>query len=1099
MGFFENREKNDNGLTVARIYAELSNQKDFPGNHAQPTLKDRMFSEIVHRSIADVSGHLNLGAQHLHPKTPQDKQRNDNQVARVTIGKVFDSITSALSASGINGIQTLNFFLGNLTGYSKGIVQTPHPTEMLSKEAIKAEEDLLNALEHEGKKLFTGKRLDQVEIKDRHKISEALDKLYQAITPVMEPLKIEEEMDRSIRFSERMFDAVPMIANRILASSRISSTDLTKEQRAHFAHLVEPLTWSPGDQDSKPDMKIDEMEMGFHKNRRAMMKHYTKQLLEITQEHFEHTPDQMIKIAARMLASAKAHETRPDMRPKSDDAYVHSFAFDEDKLKINTSTEALQAITRELSTAAPYETKEALIADLENLRAAHPTDSRLNYDVKLNGDDVYLGTLDALIIQAQNFGLNALSSQIRQNRDVHERVFTMLLEMLPEKVQKAENTGAAALDYLADPDHLAGLQASVKEKLHIIGTHDYAKNLVVAREKNKENEFYFYQTMKTLEFAARHSDFIPHYLIAECGYDEKATDIDAKAHPKHGVQDMLSVLALLKVVEPGDVKTPVEIVPLVEHPEQVLEKDGKIPYVEMMKEVLSNQYFRAHQQKVSDAQYRHLLTHTTVENQHIIEKPLTGTDILASTNPEFGRNASLQPNEAPVGMAKLCMGAGSDVTKFGGISAAGLMQHTMHRLKEELALMKEPVLLLDYIGCGGGVHRTQPVSNSFETVQGRSMRQTADAIATKITALLARNMRDRLAGPTARIDRQPGNEYAARRNIPQDERKLLVQLNLGNIANLPRNPSAYEQFSKAILQQATRNYMEYTNTSAHPEFTELLSYSADMFCKLTSFAARPLKRLSGQESEKSFPLGVEMDKLRAIGYGGALNASGSSASLYLGLANALKDVSTKALANVYQYDPILQDTLNRATYGIAMADLETAWRYLGEPYIPSHETLQQLEKQSPQRAQRMELAKKALAHITLEYEQLGKKLIELHAIYNHQQIPPVQAISDIAGTLTGLLPKALAYQIESSRNNIKPAREALAAIFQEELKKHHDAAAGENPTTPPPITRQSPNYENTIYPAMGAIFECYEHTPRAYTSPHWAMGQSKPYALGLVA
>jgi hypothetical protein len=1098
-------------LTVKRIYEQISSENGFPVNKDNPSLKDRMFSEIVHRSIADVSGHLNLGAQSGNIK--------QSSVARVTIGNVFHFISESLSALGIENKDMLNFFLGNVSSYSKGIVQTPHPTEMLNRTAIDAEEHLLHVLEHEGSILFNpNKKIEDLDSAKRSEIMKAITQLYDAIEPVVKPLNIEEEMTRSILFSERMFDAVPIITQRILASTHTHSRDLDVNQRAHFAHLLTPLTWSPGDQDSKPDMTIDALEAGFHKNRRTMMKHYAKQLAELI-DSATNVPDNtkatVYDVLAKMLHTAKQHETKSDIITKPDDVYALDAAKEYGwNIKPKTLANIESAMQKSSST---YEQKSELIADLENLRKIDSEKSHLNHLLQLNGnsDEQYLGALDALIIQAQNFGLNALSSQIRQNRDVHERVFKQLLALLPETDVKelsnaqGEIQSAALLDYLSDtnhPERLNWLKKNIAITLEDIGNKAWHTSRDEARKAGKEADFYFYQTFKTLEFATKHPDFIPHYLIAECGYKEGQ---NVEAATRCGTEDMLSVLAMLKLMEPQDKQGQIEIVPLVEHPEQVIEKDGKIAYVEMMKAAFENPHFRKHHQRVSDAQYAHLLKHTAIENGEVQSKPLTGSDVLASVNPEFGtNNSSLKPNNAPIGMAKLCMGAGSDVTKFGGIAAAGIMQHAMHKLKEELASLKNPVLLIDYIGCGGGVHRTQPVSNNVETVQGRSMRQTPDAIATKTTALLARSVRDRLASDPSYKNRLPKldealaeqNINAARRDIPAGERKTLSQLNMGNMANLPRNPVMWEKISKHILQRAVENYMAYTNTREHPEYGALLSYSADMFCKLTSFAARPVNRVKTGDAVEIFPPLVEMDGLRAIGYGGALNASGSSASLYLGLADALENISMDELKSAYLYEPKLQDTINRATYGIAMADLDAAWHYLGEVKTPDANALTTYENATPNGNDRLALAKKSLAHVTKEYTRLGNKLIDLHARISGKVPPQDISTDNISSSLTQLLPDALAYQIQTSRANIKEPREALATLFQDELKKHEQAAEWGSERTPiNKIDRSSDVYKNTIYPAMGAIFECYEHAPRAYTSPHWAMGESRQQAASLAA
>ena len=1100
------------------------------------SLKAQQFHELIRRSIEDVSGHLNLADQ-SDPKAEPSK-------ARITIGRNFDIVKGALNEMGVNsgdGADKVSQFFMDMVGtYTKGIVQTPHPTEVLGKEAIHAEEKLVQALEHEGKELFTksGTTLEDLPPAALNKLSEGFKTLFDAMDPLDKALTVSDEMSRSIRFSERMFDSVPIVVNRVLAPTQQKTSDLSIDELKAFSNILKPMTWSPGDQDNKPLMKVSELEQGYRMNRRAMFKHYALKLVELLDD----APDlnkgaqnKVIEVTRNLLKSAEKVEDQDKSEGnEAFDDYAkaalegvaekrHIIIGDQkgpDHLKQST----IDMVAEHDSQPKEYADAEQIISDLDELRKLG---GGLNHLLDLNGDKAkQVGAIDALIIQAQNFGLTALQSQIRQNSAQHEEVFKKLVSLLPEDLKSQIHSAKDLAQAMRYEDNAATIRGVIEKELdHIAELPSHAD-----RGKNAE-EFYFYQTLKTMEFATHHSDFIPQYLIAECGMREKDDSVkhaDSDTLVKIGADDMMTALALLKAMEPSAEERaakhlpPVEIVPLVEHPQQVLEDDnGKIPFVEMMKKVLGDkdyQVFRDHHEAVSNEQYQHLLKNPTMENGEIVKKPLTGTDIIAQVNSEFGKKEAgyiPKANDKPVAMAKLIMGAGSDVTKFGGVGASALMQNVMVKLKEGLASLDNPVLVMDYIGCGGGIHRMQPVSNNMETVQGRSMRKTPDAVATKITALLARHMRDRLASdPQYAQDSHYLDNSSAARVITDPERRTLAQLNLGNMANLPQSSTYWNEVSKPLMQKAAKDYIEFTS---QPEYQAMLSHAANAFSKLTSYAARPATRLHSGSDAPTFPPPIEIGGIRAIGYGATLNASGSSAGLYLGMG-ALAEAAEKdmkGLVNAYLHDPLLQESVNRATYGVVMADMDTAWKYVGENKMPDEAALKELDAKLGHNDDGMsdlEQAKVALAHVTLEYQKVGKALVDLHS-----RVSGRHALSDkkysLAESLLSVLPSALASQVKSSRENIAQPREALAALFQKTMQNNgHEGFAVDsfanrhlnrdtlqtiNNFEGAEINRKDENgkltevYNNIVYPSMGAILECYEHAPRAFTSPHWALAQSQ--------
>ena len=62
----------------------------------------------------------------------------------------------------------------------------------------------------------------------------------------------------------------------------INSKDLSFDQiQQYFGNIQRSGTWSPGDQDSKPDATVDMLEAGLGINKRAVLSRYFRSLVEI--------------------------------------------------------------------------------------------------------------------------------------------------------------------------------------------------------------------------------------------------------------------------------------------------------------------------------------------------------------------------------------------------------------------------------------------------------------------------------------------------------------------------------------------------------------------------------------------------------------------------------------------------------------------------------------------------------------------------------------------------------------------------------------------------------------------------------------------------
>jgi phosphoenolpyruvate carboxylase len=1241
-----------------------------------PSAKWRMFSEIVSRCAYDTAGNA-------YGLNKYGKRYNG-----------FDSIFQALidkqkeETRGLKQDETLKKqeslyrkVLNCIPLYQKGVVQTPHPTEMLNHDAIRAEIDLHHAIEE----IFTRTNGANPSGKDKVELEERLKALYTAIEPIPEGMKIKDEIKRSIEFSELAFNAVPEMMHGVLdpaiRQGLRNTQPLTFDELRHFGRLIEPGTWSPGDRDSKPDMTTKMLQYGIERNQAIMSLHYAVKIAEIEKEanhllgvmqqearkpitanvqslrksypdlgvaefgvkvaqvqqdlvknqqekikNQEEVVDKLDKLLHHIVGSLPANQ-RPTHVPTArtlnhkpgdngdneslGDRFLVSYCQRADgdlKDHVHIAERIYNATTRH--TAQKKFAANEIIQETEAIRKMQLKGAEFKRPHLVKEDSGYreerhiITPLDVLVAQMHCFGNYALRPQIRENAEMHENVMEELRPLLhltgADRKQRAEEL----LDILCNPTRKAEAKTvrdAVQRKMAEEAPAGDARGTNV------------YETLGGMRLAAEHPDAIPRYLIAEC---RSSTDI-------------LETFALLKLVETDVSRATgksVEIVPLVEYREHMA------IIGEMMDDAYKNQHFHDHHQAigrnntqafvidgpikktneetitVAEARRSWLSetpsqSLTAVANRAKIERTIAANKeeeiripkiSVADVKRQYGRTVLpgddkhflIHPDSKlghhqtvaevkktyglPVPMdsrgnilweqvsehdkklidhTKMVMFAGSDIMKSAGPAGAAFTRHQIEDLRSRMLDQDPPVLLIDYTGLGGGLHRSQPAATTFETTQGRSMRQTAASIAQKAVITMARFVRRTLG---LGDDNLPAKE---------SDRRKLAQINLGNMAGFPVHPGEWAK-PGGTGERANACMDQYKQLYDSPEFACMMAFSADKFVKLTSYAARPPGRNRASGDSSDYPPIVDVKELRAIGYGAALNISGSCASLFYGVGDFLnlkgkEDIA--AVEDLYKRDPKAQDVINRATFGVAMADMDTAWKYLGmkrevkggkvqltdlldngktasvdELASRDHASVKGLLTQYDQRvaagnkddhhkntmewlqmgwvegadsqdegikkraaaekfSHKRALAIHALAKIDQEYQKVSDVLLKLHGRMASQE--PKAGQMQTHEQILELLPYALQSQLRSMRAGIEPVRGDLAnqflASWRDREKPHplHKEVKE--------VRKDDKEFYNDIYYRMGALQEVFENVPRAFTRPYWGIAAETQHALAV--
>jgi hypothetical protein len=561
--------------------------------------------------------------------------------------------------------------------------------------------------------------------------------------------------------------------------------------------------------------------------------------------------------------------------------------------------------------------------------------------------------------------------------------------------------------------------------------------------------------MESLGIAAANPDKVPHYIIAECA------DSD----------DMLTAFALLKVMEGvkdvlhADARKKVEIISLSEYPDRIREEDGVVPMVEMLKAALRNPHFRGHHAALS--------ADSPLLNDYHLGDNAGRTLTVADAKSLYGIPVNDGDETRALESAKIMMVAGSDMTKVGSIAANAAAQHAVHRARE--ALIEDGILPVFYTGVGGAVSRSSPAFSdaNMRTVQGSAVRGVVEVQARAAVNWLGLHVWRRLAWDPQHPGGQENKFLTRKAGVSM---AALCQLNLGNSYGVP---ARYQDWHGAKTQSAPARDRTYAMIAAYEtlyqseDFAALMRYSAFPFITLTSFSARPVARVEGNAAAETFPLPVNVKKMRAIGFGGALNVAGICAPLYCGGSAYLEG---GMMRKIYQHDPRVQDTINRMTYGVVMADMRVAWKYLGFDTPPDSKTLDVWKNNPPDMEDERAAAVRCLARINVEYNAVANQLLRLHCQVNNT-VPPNDGGDmnggDAARQLLNILPAPWRWQLQRSREDIAGPRSKLATIFNEvsEGRRSFDSLA-----------RGTADYERYIYPLTAAAADVFER-PQADSVP----------------
>ena len=287
-------------------------------------------------------------------------------------------------------------------------VLTAHPTEVQRQSLIRNHRDVSRLLDQRERLQMT----PDEEADNDLALATAILTLWQSrmLRPVR--LKVLDEVKNGISyFRETFFTELPRLY--------IQATQQLQKRYPEKVWALPPFfrvgSWIGGDRDGNPFVTAEILREALRLQSSAALNHYLEEVHELGGEL--PLSDLLVKVTPELLALAE-HST--DHSPqRADEPYRRALSGIYARLAATARVlDQFEPVRHEIGSAAPYETPDALRADLKVL----------NNSLKLNGSaSLAGGRLRRLLRGVQVFGFHLAPIDLRQNSEVHARSVAELL------------------------------------------------------------------------------------------------------------------------------------------------------------------------------------------------------------------------------------------------------------------------------------------------------------------------------------------------------------------------------------------------------------------------------------------------------------------------------------------------------------------------------------------------------------------------------------------------------------------------------------------------------------------------------------------------
>ncbi len=473
--------------------------------------------------------------------------------------------------------------------------------------------------------------------------------------------------------------------------------------------------------------------------------------------------------------------------------------------------------------------------------------------------------------------------EISNNKEVKTAIQNFIAERDADYFNASKPRDLARKLVLAEHPELETLENDSK------GTEKEKAAKRKALADSKQLDIEVYDRLKSVQIMVQNPERLPHYITAECD----------------GANTLLAQhISCAAFVDEGK-KVKNMIIPLSESAETI----DRLP--DAWAKMLESEHI-VEQIKSAGRKPPTMFTKDGKERQMVIGDILGGMGHNDSNKKLWSRS---------VISSYIIMFPSSDIIKTNSGPASNfLIAQVKNQLMQIFA--EKGIYLEFHEGVGSNVMRGNPKQGSMFTVQGRDARVSPEAITLRDAKHKAKMARHQLQLPLPE-SKDPRFSYA------NDDQ--LTNLYIAN------NAERWGQY-RAMFTRMGRAYQELYEQAS---FGKYFSYgSLQEFAKIVSFSARPSIKTGDKAELSIYPKETNVEGIRAIQFAAAtsmLNPHGgmmifsifedNNGKFDIERFNAiLKDYSKTKPG---ERNPVLQESINKAAYSLALVDLDNSWRMLG--------------------------------------------------------------------------------------------------------------------------------------------------------------------------
>jgi hypothetical protein len=304
---------------------------------------------------------------------------------------------------------------------------------------------------------------------------------------------------------------------------------------------------------------------------------------------------------------------------------------------------------------------------------------------------------------------------------------------------------------------------------------------------------------------------------------------------------------------------------------------------------------------------------------------LTKADILRFMGVP-AENITSSDHEVKITESHIGMYPQSDVVKVTSVPSAGFLI-AQAEYEMTLNLAEKGIFYQSYRGGGSSPWRGNPVDGAYQTIQGRAMRMSQEAVEVMTV--------NRKTKQGSVLNELIGNGYRLEKTVSDgDPRSHHSNSNWGNYRAINQQPEKWKKYYNAFVNKVGGAYSELYESDAFGIWFS--TSSLQEAAKIASYSARATNKAGDKDAIDYYPSAVDPKGMRAIQFGMATSAliPHGGMMIYKAFENDKGELDVEMMNEILKdyragKVPALQEAINKSATCLAMADLNSSWEIAG--------------------------------------------------------------------------------------------------------------------------------------------------------------------------